>query len=76
MFAESVIAPGSVAYLNCPAVHPAMLRESNPPATSAPLAFTNLIVCVPAFPAMQMRPSELTVIALEPTVNFIPTKLP
>jgi hypothetical protein len=54
-----------------------MFTDSALPATSAPvLALTSLTVCVALFPARQMRPSAVTLIALPPTVNFIPTHPP
>ena len=57
-----------------------VLRTERPTATDVEITwavaesdFTSLTICVPEFPFTQIRPSEPTVIAVDPTWNRIPT---
>src|ERR1700683_3382009 len=52
-----------------------MFTAADPPGSTVPvLAITNSTVCVPEFPATQIRPTEDTSSGLTPTVNFMPTQ--
>jgi hypothetical protein len=52
-----------------------MLTVAAAPGTSAPvLALAIFTVCVALFPGATIRPSELTIRGLEPTVIVIPTQ--